>query len=279
MCEGVKDMEIQYKSILILGDYPENSQNTSRRMIDMIVNYFCNASLQDKGYQVSRIQIAKTIEEANEYLRKEYFDILYTQDMVAGIPVGVGKIKKWKEISPKTRTILMMKTESRGGRKVQGLYDIQYYDGCFFSGFNLKELNKLILCGRTPDMAQRYYGLQPVLTDNFTKEKQGAAEQVQNQVPLENEETDEKRETVNIQEQKKIQTEVKKEQNSQPEKEQGKQNGQDKHSFQSSRPSLTFCKGKVVSVLSDKTVIIETSAANGLKVGDIVAVPQTDFNW
>ncbi|MBQ7066897.1 MAG: hypothetical protein IJN92_08730 [Lachnospiraceae bacterium] len=272
-------MEIQYKSILILGDYPENSQNTSRRMIDMIVNYFCNASLQDKGYQVSRIQIAKTIEEANEYLRKEYFDILYTQDMVAGIPVGVGKIKKWKEISPKTRTILMMKTESRGGRKVQGLYDIQYYDGCFFSGFNLKELNKLILCGRTPDMAQRYYGLQPVLTDNFTKEKQGAAEQVQNQVPLENEETDEKRETVNIQEQKKIQTEVKKEQNSQPEKEQGKQNGQDKHSFQSSRPSLTFCKGKVVSVLSDKTVIIETSAANGLKVGDIVAVPQTDFNW
>ena len=121
-------------------------------------------------------------------------------------------------------------------------------------------------------MAQRYYGLQPVLADNFEGAKQEPVDEVQKQVPPEKEEIGRQQEKINASVDK-VQYEAHKERRNQPDNNFEKQEEQKEESL-SHQHSVAFCEGRVVSILSDKTVIIETVDSNGLKVGDIVAVPQ-----
>lgn len=97
------------------------------------------------------------------------FGLVIAREVVDGVSIGPGTVKKYFEANPDLKLILVVDKEKKSGGKINALYNMGYYDALFSNDFILDSLERLILNGRTQKEAYDYYGL--MLYSDYSKAK------------------------------------------------------------------------------------------------------------
>lgn len=86
-------------------------------------------------------------------------DIIITYEKINGTPMSQGAIKKWRNLNPDIRVLLLVSDERKSTGKMKGLYDIGYMDALYYSDFEDEAIEDFIEGSRSEKTAYDYYGL------------------------------------------------------------------------------------------------------------------------
>ncbi len=86
--------------------------------------------------------------------------LLLISESFDGRVLGTGSIKSWRKQRPDLRIILVVADDRRGLAKLNGLYELGFYDVLYNRDFNGENLARLLIKKRSKERAFKYYGLE-----------------------------------------------------------------------------------------------------------------------
>lgn len=118
------------------------------------------ASLFVNGYKLGNVDSTTDRKELDECIESKKYDVALLLEQIEDSSIGPGTIKKWREINPDCRIVLVMDQKKKCSIKTNTLYNAGYYDGVFTSDVNIVVLAELFMHGREEESAFSYYGLE-----------------------------------------------------------------------------------------------------------------------
>lgn len=117
------------------------------------------SELAGTGVNIGTFDLLKNKQMITSTIASNMYDVVICMETLNG-GLGTGTLREWKRLNSRIKIILVIsKKKKMGGKKLESLYQMGYYDAVYHEEISGSLLKSIIDCPRTKEQAFVYYGL------------------------------------------------------------------------------------------------------------------------